>query len=202
MTRSEAEAHRLRMQRRQQVQHQRLQERTVEKGLLLVHTGDGKGKTTAALGMVLRTLGHGQRVAVVQFIKGAWEPGEALALRRFDDLLVWRALGEGFTWETQDLERDRQLVGQAWQESLGHLRDPAVQLVLLDELNVALRLGYIAVDDVLAGLAERPTGTHAVVTGRGAPAALIEQADLVTEMTLVRHPFREQGVKAQKGIEF
>jgi len=202
MTRSEAEAHRLRMQRRQQVQHQRLQERTVEKGLLLVHTGDGKGKTTAALGMVLRTLGHGQRVAVVQFIKGAWEPGEALALRRFDDLLVWRALGEGFTWETQDLERDRQLVGQAWQESLGHLRDPAVQLVLLDELNVALRLGYIAVDDVLAGLAERPPGTHAVVTGRGAPAALIEQADLVTEMTLVRHPFREQGVKAQKGIEF
>jgi len=202
MTRSEAEAHRLRMQRRQQVQHQRLQERTVEKGLLLVHTGDGKGKTTAALGMVLRTLGHGQRVAVVQFIKGAWEPGEALALRRFDDLLVWRALGEGFTWETQDLERDRQLVGQAWQESLEHLRDPAVQLVLLDELNVALRLGYIAVDDVLAGLAERPPGTHAVVTGRGAPAALIEQADLVTEMTLVRHPFREQGVKAQKGIEF
>jgi len=202
MTRSEAEAHRLRMQRRQQVQHQRLQERTVEKGLLLVHTGDGKGKTTAALGMVLRTLGHGQRVAVVQFIKGAWEPGEALALRRFDDLLVWRALGEGFTWETQDLERDRQLVGQAWLESLGHLRDPAVQLVLLDELNVALRLGYIAVDDVLAGLAERPPGTHAVVTGRGAPAALIEQADLVTEMTLVRHPFREQGVKAQKGIEF
>lgn len=202
MTRSEAEAHRLRMQRRQQVQHQRLQERTVEKGLLLVHTGDGKGKTTAALGMVLRTLGHGQRVAVVQFIKGAWEPGEALALRRFDDLLVWRALGEGFTWETQDLERDRQLVGQAWEESLGHLRDPAVQLVLLDELNVALRLGYIAVDDVLAGLAERPPGTHAVVTGRGAPAALIERADLVTEMTLVRHPFREQGVKAQKGIEF
>lgn len=156
MTRPEAEAHRLRMQRRQQVQHQRLQERTVEKGLLLVHTGDGKGKTTAALGMVLRTLGHGERVAVVQFIKGAWEPGEALALRRFDDLLVWRALGEGFTWETQDLERDRHLVDLAWQESLGHLRDPAVQLVLLDELNVALRLGYIAVDDVLAGLAERP----------------------------------------------
>jgi cob(I)alamin adenosyltransferase len=202
MTRPEAEAHRLRMQRRQQVQHQRLQERTVEKGLLLVHTGDGKGKTTAALGMVLRTLGHGERVAVVQFIKGAWEPGEALALRRFDDLLVWRALGEGFTWETQDLERDRHLVDLAWQESLGHLRDPAVQLVLLDELNVALRLGYIAVDDVLAGLAERPPGTHAVVTGRGAPAALIERADLVTEMTLVRHPFREQGVKAQKGIEF
>ncbi|MFM7229641.1 MAG: cob(I)yrinic acid a,c-diamide adenosyltransferase [Cyanobacteriota bacterium] len=202
MTRSEAEAHRLRMQRRQQVQHQRVQERTVEKGLLLVHTGDGKGKTTAALGMVLRTLGHGERVAVVQFIKGAWEPGEALALRRFDDLLVWRALGEGFTWETQDLERDRQLVGLAWQESLAHLRDPDVQLVLLDELNVALRLGYIAVEDVLAGLAERPPGTHAVVTGRGAPAALIERADLVTEMTLVRHPFREQGVKAQKGIEF
>ena len=202
MTRSEAEAHRLRMQRRQQVQQQRLQERTLEKGLLLVHTGDGKGKTTAALGMVLRTLGHGGRVAVVQFIKGAWEPGEALALRRFDDLLTWRALGGGFTWETQDLERDRQLVGQAWNESLGHLRDPEVQLVLLDELNVALRLGYIAVEDVLAGLGERPPGTHAVVTGRGAPAALIERADLVTEMTLVRHPFREQGVKAQKGIEF
>ena len=202
MTRSEAEAHRLRMQRRQQVQQQRLQERTLEKGLLLVHTGDGKGKTTAALGMVLRTLGHGGRVAVVQFIKGAWEPGEALALRRFDDLLVWRALGGGFTWETQDLDRDRQLVAEAWEESLRHLRDPAMQLVLLDELNVALRLGYIAVEDVLAGLGERPPGTHAVVTGRGAPAALVERADLVTEMTLVRHPFREQGVKAQKGIEF
>ena len=172
MTRSEAEAHRLRMQRRQQVQQQRLQERTLEKGLLLVHTGDGKGKTTAALGMVLRTLGHGGRVAVVQFIKGAWEPGEALALRRFDDLLVWRALGGGFTWETQDLERDRQLVAEAWDESLRHLRDPAVQLVLLDELNVALRLGYIAVDDVLTGLGERPPGTHAVVTGRGAPAEI------------------------------
>lgn len=202
MTRPEAEAHRLRMQRRQQVQQQRLQERTLEKGLLLVHTGDGKGKTTAALGMVLRTLGHGGRVAVVQFIKGAWEPGEALALRRFDDLLVWRALGGGFTWETQDLDRDRQLVAEAWEESLRHLRNPAMQLVLLDELNVALRLGYIAVEDVLAGLGERPPGTHAVVTGRGAPAALVERADLVTEMTLVRHPFREQGVKAQKGIEF
>ncbi len=167
-----AEAHRLRMARRKQVQDQRVGERNLEKGLVLVHTGNGKGKTTAALGLVLRCLGHGQRVAVVQFIKGAWEPGEALALQRFSDLLEWRALGEGFTWETQDKDRDRELVQLAWQQSLLFLADPAFQLVLLDEVNVALKHGYLELEELLQGLEARPEGTHVVLTGRGAPPGL------------------------------
>ena len=191
-----------RMERRQQVQKQRVEERNKEKGLVLVFTGQGKGKTTAGLGLVLRSLGHGERVAIVQFIKGGWEPGEARALKAFGDQVSWHALGEGFTWETQDRERDQQLVEQAWQTALGYLRDGAVKLVLLDELNVALKLGYIDAETVIAGLNERPELTHVAVTGRGAPAALVERADLVTEMTLVHHPFREQGVKAQAGIEY
>ena len=195
-------AYRQRMERRKQVQAQRVGERSIEKGLVLVNTGHGKGKTTAALGLALRTLGHGGCVAVVQFIKGAWQPGEAKALQSFGEQLHWHALGEGFTWETQDRERDRQLVSQAWQQSLVYLRDPAVQLVLLDEINVALKLGYLPIEDVLSGVDERPEHTHVVLTGRGAPPALIERADLVTEMSLIKHPFREQGVKAQVGIEF
>ena len=194
--------YRKRMERRQQVQKQRVEERNKEKGLVLVFTGQGKGKTTAGLGLVLRSLGHGERVAIVQFIKGGWEPGEARALKAFGDQVNWHALGEGFTWETQDRERDQQLVEQAWQTALGYLRDGALKLVLLDELNVALKLGYIDAETVIAGLNERPELTHVAVTGRGAPAALVERADLVTEMTLVHHPFREQGVKAQEGIEY
>ena len=194
--------YRKRMERRQQVQKQRVEERNKEKGLVLVFTGQGKGKTTAGLGLVLRSLGHGERVAIVQFIKGGWEPGEARALKAFGDQVSWHALGEGFTWETQDRERDQQLVEEAWQTALCYLRDGAVKLVLLDELNVALKLGYIDAETVIAGLNERPELTHVAVTGRGAPAALVERADLVTEMTLVHHPFREQGVKAQAGIEY
>ena len=194
--------YRKRMERRQQVQQQRVEERNKEKGLVLVFTGQGKGKTTAGLGLVLRSLGHGERVAIVQFIKGGWEPGEARALKAFGDQVSWHALGEGFTWETQDRERDQQLVEEAWQTALGYLRDGAVKLVLLDELNVALKLGYIDAETVIAGLNDRPELTHVAVTGRGAPAALVERADLVTEMTLVHHPFREQGVKAQAGIEY
>ena len=194
--------YRKRMERRQQVQKQRVEERNKEKGLVLVFTGQGKGKTTAGLGLVLRSLGHGERVAIVQFIKGGWEPGEARALKAFGDQVSWHALGEGFTWETQDRERDQQLVEEAWRTALGYLRDGAVKLVLLDELNVALKLGYIDAETVIAGLNERPELTHVAVTGRGAPAALVERADLVTEMTLVHHPFREQGVKAQAGIEY
>ncbi|MBA4732869.1 MAG: cob(I)yrinic acid a,c-diamide adenosyltransferase [Synechococcus sp. MED-G133] len=194
--------YRKRMERRQQVQKQRVEERNKEKGLVLVFTGQGKGKTTAGLGLVLRTLGHGERVAIVQFIKGGWEPGEARALKAFRDQVSWHALGEGFTWETQDRERDQQLVEAAWQTALGYLGDAAVKLVLLDELNVALKLGYISTETVIAGLDERPELTHVAVTGRGAPPALVERADLVTEMTLVHHPFREQGVKAQAGIEY
>ena len=165
-------------------------------------TGQGKGKTTAALGLVLRTLGHGERVAVVQFIKGGWEPGEARALKAFGEQVAWHALGEGFTWETQDRQRDQQLVEAAWETALSYLRDPAIKLVVLDEVNVALKLGYIDPETVLKGLSERPELTHVALTGRGAPPALVEHADLVTEMTLVNHPFREQGVKAQPGIEF
>ena len=194
--------YRRRMERRQQVQQQRVEERNKEKGLILVFTGPGKGKTTAALGLVLRSLGHGHRVAVVQFIKGGWEPGEARALRTFGDQVAWHALGEGFTWETKDRERDQQLVGEAWETALSYLRNPEIQLVVLDELNVALKLGYIDVNTVLAGLMERPELTHVAVTGRGAPKELVEKADLVTEMKLLHHPFREQGVKAQVGIEF
>jgi cob(I)alamin adenosyltransferase len=190
------------MQRRQEVQRQRVGERNREKGLVLVFTGDGKGKTTAALGLVLRTLGHGERVAVLQFIKGGWEPGEARALARFGDDLHWHALGEGFTWETQDRERDRQTVQAAWQHALRYLEDADFRLVVLDEVNVALKLGYLDLEPLLAGLELRPPLTHVALTGRGAPPALLERADLVTEMRLLRHPFREQGVKAQAGIEF
>lgn len=196
------EAYRRRMARRREVQQQRVGERNREKGLVLVFTGDGKGKTTAALGLVLRTLGHGESVAVVQFIKGGWQPGEAKALELFGESLAWHALGEGFTWETQDRDRDRQLVQQAWQRSCDYLADANRKLVVLDEVNVALKLGYLGLEQVLEGLALRPELTHVALTGRGAPSALLEQADLVTEMKLVRHPFREQGVKAQLGIEY
>jgi cob(I)alamin adenosyltransferase len=196
------EAYRRRMARRKEVQQQRVGERSLEKGLVLVFTGNGKGKTTAALGLVLRTLGHGGQVAVVQFIKGGWNPGEARALEVFGEALHWHALGEGFTWETQDRERDRALVQLAWERSCGYLADASRQLVVLDEVNVALKLGYLELEQVMEGLSLRPPLTHVALTGRGAPAGLVERADLVTEMTLVRHPFREQGVKAQAGIEY
>ncbi|NJL02882.1 MAG: cob(I)yrinic acid a,c-diamide adenosyltransferase [Spirulinaceae cyanobacterium RM2_2_10] len=190
------------MARRKEVQAQRLQARSLEKGLIVVNTGNGKGKTTAALGMVLRSLGHGYRVAIIQFIKGAWEPAEKAILERFGDQLEFQALGEGFTWETQDRDRDIAKASAAWETALGYIRNPDYRLVLLDEVNIALKLGYLQVETVLAGLAEKPADSHVILTGRGAPAALIEAADLVTEMKLVKHPFREQGVKAQPGIEF
>ena len=198
----DADAYRQRMERRRTVQQQRVGERNLEKGLVLVFTGDGKGKTTAALGLVLRTLGHGEQVAVIQFIKGGWQPGEARALELFGEALHWHALGEGFTWETQDRDRDRELVQRAWSRSLDYLADPGRKLVVLDEVNVALKLGYLETEQVLEGLATRPALTHVALTGRGAPEALLERADLVTEMKLRRHPFREQGVKAQAGIEY
>ena len=199
---ADQDGYRRRMARRKEVQQQRVGERNLEKGLVLVFTGDGKGKTTAALGLALRTLGHGDQVAVVQFIKGGWQPGEAKALELFGEALHWHALGEGFTWETQDRERDRQLVQQAWEQSLLYLVSADRKLVVLDEVNVALKLGYLELEQVLEGLALRPPLTHVALTGRGAPAGLLERADLVTEMKLLRHPFREQGVKAQAGIEF
>lgn len=190
------------MQRRKEVQEQRLSERTVQKGLIIVHTGNGKGKTTAALGMVMRSLGHGFKVAIVQFIKGAWEPAEKAVLERWADQLTFQAMGEGFTWETQDRDRDTQKATEAWETALTYIRNPEYKTVLLDEVNIALKHGFLSTDQVLAGLAEKPEQTHVILTGRGAPQALIDQADLVTEMKMVKHPFREQGVKAQPGIEF
>ncbi|MGB3299827.1 MAG: cob(I)yrinic acid a,c-diamide adenosyltransferase [Phormidesmis sp.] len=190
------------MERRKAVQDKRLADRKVEKGLIIVNTGNGKGKTTAALGVVLRSLGHGFNVAIVQFIKGGWEPAEKAALSHWPEQLKFHAMGEGFTWETQDRDRDIQTAQAAWEKALTYIRDASYQTVLLDEVNIALKLGYLSVEQVLAGLDEKPQMSHVILTGRGAPAELIERADLVTEMTLVKHPFREQGVKAQAGVEF
>lgn len=197
-----AEQHRQKMQRRKEIQNQRVADRKIEKGLIIVNTGNGKGKTTAALGMVLRSLGHGYKVAIVQYIKGAWEPAEKTVLSQWSDQLQFHALGEGFTWETQNRDRDIQKVQEAWKLSQSLIKDPEIKLVLLDEINVAIKLGYLTVDAVLSGLEHKPEDSHVILTGRGAPPSLIERADLVTEMTLVKHPFREQGVKAQPGIEF
>ena len=197
-----AEQYRQKMQRRKEVQEKRVALASEEKGLIVVNTGNGKGKTTAALGMVLRSLGHGFRVAIVQFIKGAWEPAEKAALSRWTPQLQFHALGEGFTWETQDRDRDIAKAQEAWTLALSYIHNPEFKLILLDEINVALKLGYLPVEQILAGLAEKSLDTHIILTGRGAPTALIEAADLVTEMTLIKHPFREQGIKAQPGIEF
>ncbi|WP_449418648.1 cob(I)yrinic acid a,c-diamide adenosyltransferase [Phormidium nigroviride] len=196
------EQHKQKMQRRKEVQDQRIAEKSGEKGLIIVNTGNGKGKTTAALGMVLRSLGHGYRVAIVQFIKGAWEPAEKAVFEKWEHQLEFHAMGEGFTWETQDRDRDIEKAQQAWEKSLTFIRNSDFRLVLLDEINIALKLGYLQVEQVLAGLEEKPELSHIILTGRGAPAGLIERADLVTEMTLVKHPFKEQGVKAQPGIEY
>lgn len=202
--------HKQKMQRRKEVQEQRLAQASQEKGLIIINTGNGKGKTTAALGMVLRSLGHGYRVAIIQFIKGAWEPAEKAVFQPWTVAptpetpaqLVFEAMGEGFTWETQDRERDIAKAKLAWETALTFLYDREFKLVLLDEVNVALKLGYLDPSTVIAGITAKPPETHVILTGRGAPPALIDRADLVTEMTLVKHPFREQGVKAQPGIEF
>ncbi|MBW4448276.1 MAG: cob(I)yrinic acid a,c-diamide adenosyltransferase [Hassallia sp. WJT32-NPBG1] len=196
------EQYRKKMQRRKEVQDQRIANAVPEKGLVIINTGNGKGKTTAALGMVLRSLGHGYKVAIVQFIKGAWEPSEKKVFSMWQDQLEFHAMGEGFTWETQDRDRDLDKAYDAWQKSLEYIRNPDFKLVLLDEINIAVKMGYLQVDEILAGLQQKTPEKHVILTGRGAPAALIERADLVTEMTLVKHPFRDQGVKAQAGIEF
>jgi len=175
--------------------------KTIERGLLIVHTGKGKGKSTAAFGMVFRAIGHGMKVGVIQFVKGAWGTGERSILEKFPDLVTIKAMGEGFTWETQDKQRDIAAARRALEAARAMLVDPNFRMVILDEVNIALRYGYLSLEDVLAAVAARPAPTHAVLTGRGAPEGLIEAADLVTEMTLVKHPFRS-GVKAQKGVEF
>lgn len=196
------EQYQKKMQRRKEVQEQRIATAISEKGLIIVNTGNGKGKTTAALGMVLRSLGHGYKVAIIQFIKGAWEPAEKNVLSVWENQLEFHAMGEGFTWDTQDRERDTRTANAAWQKAMTYITNPEFRLVLLDEVNVALKLGYLDVNDILMGLEQKHEQNHVILTGRGAPKELIERADLVTEMTLVKHPFREQGVKAQPGIEF
>jgi cob(I)alamin adenosyltransferase len=172
-----------------------------EKGLVIVHTGKGKGKSSSAFGMVMRCLGHGLKVGIVQFIKGAWTTGEATFLARFPELVTIRTMGEGFTWETQDRGRDVAAAGRAWAVAAEMLADPVYRMIVLDEINVALRYEYLTLEPVLAALAARPSLQHAVLTGRNAPQELIDAADLVTEMTLVKHPFRA-GIKAQAGVEF
>ncbi|CAO4148542.1 cob(I)yrinic acid a,c-diamide adenosyltransferase [Methylorubrum aminovorans] len=193
--------HREKMAKRKAVQDAEVASKKIEKGLLIVHTGPGKGKTTAALGLVLRMLGRGHRVGVVQFIKGAWDTGEARALKQFGDQIAWHALGEGFTWETQDKARDIAACRNAWDTAKALMADGSIRLLVLDELNIALRYDYLDLDAVLADLAARRPDLHVVVTGRNAKPALIEAADLVTEMDSVKHHF-SAGVKAQEGIEF
>jgi cob(I)alamin adenosyltransferase len=194
--------YRQKMQRRKEIQDKRIAKAIPEKGLIIINTGHGKGKTTAALGMVMRSLGHGYKVAIVQFIKGAWEPSEKRVFSHWPDQLEFHAMGEGFTWETQDRDRDLDKASAAWDKSLEFIRNPDFKLVLLDEINIALKLGYLEVEQVLAGLVKKPPDKHIILTGRGAPPALIEKADLVTEMTLIKHPFRDKGIKAQAGIEY
>jgi cob(I)alamin adenosyltransferase len=193
--------HREKMARRKAARDRVLATKTEERGLLIVHTGAGKGKSTAAFGMVLRCIGHGMRVGVIQFIKGAWGTGERDVLAKFPDLVTCRAMGEGFTWDTQDRERDMAAARAAWELAKEMMADPSYSLVLLDELNIVLRYDYLPLDEVLSVLKAKPRDLHIVVTGRNAKPEMIELADLVTEMTLVKHPFRS-GVKAQKGIEF
>lgn len=197
-----SEQHKRKMQRRKEVQDERLADKKAEKGLIIINTGNGKGKTTAALGMVMRSLGHGYKVAIVQYIKGAWEPAEKAVLEKYSDQLNFHAMGEGFTWETQDRERDIEKATAAWSQSLEYIINPEYKLVLLDEVNIALKLGYLDVDTVIEGLKQKPEDSHIILTGRGAPPELIAIADLVTEMSLIKHPFKEQGIKAQPGIEF
>jgi cob(I)alamin adenosyltransferase len=175
--------------------------KTEERGLIILHTGTGKGKSTAAFGLVLRCLGHGMRVGIVQFVKGAWSTGERTVLARFPDLVTMRAMGEGFTWETQDRARDIAAARAAWALAKAMIADPGYRLVLLDELNIVLRYDYLPLEEVVSALKSKPRDLHVVVTGRNAKPELIEIADLVTEMRLVKHPFRA-GVKAQAGIEF
>ena len=200
---SDESTYKKRMQQRKEVQAERLQIRKTKKGLLIVFTGNGKGKTTAALGMALRTIGHGHKVAIIQFIKGGWTTGEEKALKNLSSSISWHSLGEGFTWETQDRKRDEKLVQEAWKLAKKYIKNESYKLIILDEINIATKLGYLDSEEIitfLKGLNNRKN--HIVLTGRGASDSIINYADLVTEMKLIRHPFKEQGIKAQKCVEF
>lgn len=195
------ERHRERMVRKKAVMDERIANAQNERGLLLVHTGIGKGKSSSAFGMVARALGHGLKVGVVQFIKGRVSTGEQMFFQRFPEEVRYHVMGQGFTWETQDRQRDIENAASAWAVAKALLSDPEIALVVLDELNIAFKHGYLKVEDVLADIEARPVSQHVVVTGRGAPQALIDAADTVSEMGLVKHAF-QSGIRAQKGIEF
>ncbi|MDJ1158795.1 cob(I)yrinic acid a,c-diamide adenosyltransferase [Chelatococcus sp. SYSU_G07232] len=197
----EAARHREKMKKRKAVQDAEVAARTIEKGLLVVNTGPGKGKTTAAFGLMLRALGHGWKVGVVQFIKGHWATGERTAFERFSDLVEWHTMGEGFTWETQDKARDVAAAARAWERAVELMGRKDIRLIVLDELNIALRYDYLPLAEVVETLKARRPDLHVVVTGRNAKPELIAAADLVTEMIPVKHHF-DAGVKAQAGIEF
>lgn len=201
MTERSEERHTEKMKKKQAAHDKIMASKTAEKGLLIVHTGKGKGKTTAALGMVLRMIGHGKKVGVVQFVKGAMSTGEKVVFDAFPDHVEFKPMGEGFTWDTQDRARDIAVARTAWDEVKRMIADPAYDMVLADELNIVLRYDYLPLDEVLEVLTARAPMKHVVVTGRNAADAIIEAADLVTEMTMVKHPFRS-GIKAQVGIEF
>ena len=200
-TTDEAARHKAKMANRKAVQDAEVAGKKIEKGLLIVHTGKGKGKSTAAFGLMLRALGRGFRCGVVQFGKGAWQSGERTAIERFGDQVEWHTLGEGFTWETQDRARDVAAAERAWLAAQKMMADPAIRLIVLDELNISLRYDHLELAAVVAALQARRRDLHIVVTGRNAKPELIEAADLVTEMTPVKHHFAA-GVKAQEGIEF
>jgi cob(I)alamin adenosyltransferase len=202
MTKGTDEQHAEKMKKKQSAQNKIIASKTVEKGLLIVHTGKGKGKTTAALGMAIRAIGHGKKVGIVQFVKGAMTTGEKIVFDAFPDQVEFKPMGEGFTWDTLDRAGDIATARKGWDEVRRMIADPSCFMVIADELNIVLRYDYLLVDEVIAALRAKPEMTHVVVTGRNAPEALMEMADLVTEMTLIKHPFREQGVKAQVGVEF
>ncbi|MEE1561998.1 MAG: cob(I)yrinic acid a,c-diamide adenosyltransferase [Alphaproteobacteria bacterium] len=201
MSPNDSAGHKAKMEKRKALHDKKLAGKTEAKGLLMVHTGPGKGKSSAAFGMALRCVGHNMRVGVVQFIKGAWDTGERRVLETFPELVTFKALGEGFTWETRDKERDIAAAKAAWEAAKKMITDPTYAMVILDEMNIALRYDYLDPNEVIDVLVSRRPGLHVVVTGRNAKPELIEAADLVTEMTLVKHPFRG-GVKAQPGVEF
>ncbi len=194
-----------RMQKRKEIQLERVKERNLEKGLVIVFTGNGKGKTTAALGMGLRTLGHGYKVAIIQFIKGAWTTGEKKAFEKFSNNIEWKSLGAGFTWETQNRNKDQYLVNKAWELAKEFIKNESYKLVILDEINIAIKLGYINTEEIIIFLKDLNMNKnlcHVILTGRGASKEIIEFADLVTEMKLIKHPFKEQGIKAQECVEY
>jgi cob(I)alamin adenosyltransferase len=201
MSEDENARHHDKMQKKKAARDKIMAGKTIEKGLLIVHTGKGKGKSTAAFGMVFRCIGHGMKAGVVQFVKGAWATGERTVLEKFPDLVTIKAMGEGFTWETQDRERDIAHSRAGWEEAKQMIADPQYRLVLLDELNIVLRYDYLPVEEIIEVLRNKPADKHVIVTGRNAKDELIEIADLVTEMEQIKHPFRS-GVKAQMGIEF